>query len=546
MKKIWKSILASLIILLIVTPSFAVNTKISQKYKDLWEREIIKLQEILKKEINKKIDNSGKSLEKYLYVQEKGNMKVKANFDLDKIWNIKTSLNLKDYFSNTQLFNNHLKTNLEFLFNWKNTKKESMSLNISTYLEFIVKDWESYLLLKNLNSNWKNLTNDIKIPLDTFSKIFDKNNFIKMPDDKKTKEIYRILKSFSKNKLKTIIAQALEKPLLTPYKKVWRKYYLIPTKHACDLAVKNMATINPYIFYKANSCTKEMYQKILMEMEDNNIKITLKNWKLAFKVGLEKSDMEKVEWFIQFESKVLSQINFEAIPPQKKYPWEKFLFNYKKFGEIKIYLNANKKEFYNDIKISLDRLNRINKIKIIWNINNYRNKLNYNFNYKNHQFNWNFENNSKSYYDKKINKTIWKIDWITDYKGNIKKMNLNILANNWTFNLKIDNKKFEWKLDIKELFLIKINWKYEKKYFKVNSNFELAKNPYITKEKITWKFNIETDLRNWKDNANILFILKKAKKEFFNFSLENIWKVEYKKQEIKAPKNFRNMEDVMQ
>jgi hypothetical protein len=45
----------------------------------------LKLQNILKNEVNNIIDENGKSLEKYLYFQEKGNMKMKLNIDSKEI-----------------------------------------------------------------------------------------------------------------------------------------------------------------------------------------------------------------------------------------------------------------------------------------------------------------------------------------------------------------------------------------------------------------------------------------------------------------------------
>jgi hypothetical protein len=75
--------------------------------------------------------------------------------------------------------------------------------------------------------------------------------------------------------------------------------------------------------------------------------------------------MEKLEAFMQFSKNNLNQINIEVIPPQKKYPEEKFLFNYEKNKEIKMFLNANKKEVFYDVNIELDRLNKIKTAKII-------------------------------------------------------------------------------------------------------------------------------------------------------------------------------------
>ena len=523
--------------------------KINELDKKSWEVEILKLQNILKKEINKLIDESWKSFEKYLYIQEKGDLKASLNIDMKEFWKIKTKLDLKNYLSNTQFLDNHLKTNLELLFDLQN-KWDSFSLDISTNLEFIQKGWKYYLLIKNLKADWKWKT--IKVPLEMLKKFAWKNKFVEFSYFKNEKEIYDILTWFSKKRLKKSIAQTLEKPLFTPYKKVWKKYYLIPTQNACDSFIKSSRILIPYLFY-TSYCTKEMYDKLLIEMEDNNFEIYLENWKLWFTV--KDDNMEKMEGFLKFSKDYLTQVNLEIIPPQKKYSWEKFLFNYKRNKEIKIYLNADKKDIYNNTNIVLNRLNSAKSVNIVWNINESWNELDYNFEYKKDKFDWSFINNYNNYYKKEIIKTTWKISGTTDYKGNIEKMNLDITGNDIDFTLKVDDKKFDTKLNLKDgkesIFSLKANWKYDKDYFKLNSDFEIAENPYknfwknIKKEKVIWKFDIESDLKNWKNNAKILFNIKEWEKELINFKLENTWKIEYKKQKIKTPKDFIKMDDVM-
>jgi hypothetical protein len=128
-------------------------------------------------------------------------------------------------------------------------------------------------------------------------------------------------------------------------------------------------------------------------------------------------------------------------------------------------------------------------------------------------------------------------DYLIFVKDNSFQVYWTIIDENWN-KIAIIRWDYYPKNDNDPKSLVEINWK-------IIENWDILEKVEDKVEKISWEFNIETDLRNGKDNINILYILKEKEKEkeFVNFSLESIWKVEYKKQEIKAPKDFIKMED---
>ncbi len=578
-----------------------INLKnISKEEKEKFKKQMLKLQNIIKKETFNYIDNSAKNIEKYLYVKEKWNLKLNLKADIKDSWKFNFIMNLKDYISNTQFLDNSLKTDLDILFKWKNTKNQDMVLNISAYLEFIEKDWKRYLLIKNFSQDWKNVTKDITMSLAIFEGILNKWKFIKIPENYNDSMVNNFFKNLSKENLKQGVSKALEKPLFTAYKKVKNRYYLIPTQQTCDLFIKTISSVNPYIFYGKNSCDEDTYKELLINMEDNNFEIYLENGEIGF-IAHEKN-IEKAQGFFKIQKEELKQINLTIIPNQKIYPKEKFVFNYEKNKEITNYLNIDKGNVFNNTKIVLDSKNNIKSVNIVWKSVNYP-EIKYNFNYKDKKIEWSFnvKDNKKDLFNLdfswtidtnhiKINSDFSYLDFLTKQRSEVRDMlryadlkslqsaleiyfmdsalyptkkDLKNVINNYISkfpkdplgNVEINWCKFGYKYEIWEdnmsyrLSACTENWK-KIEIWNFNSNFKVKESFYINwyttwvkreKEEIKkniWKITLESDLTDNKDNLDFKLNIKQNWKEFLDINLTNTWTREYKKEEIQAPQDY--------
>ncbi len=112
------------------------------------------------------------------------------------------------------------------------------------------------------------------------------------------------------------------------------------------------------------------------------------------------------------------------------------------------------------------------------------------------------------------------------------------------FNLDIEDKKFDWILNVynewENLFSSSFDWKYDKKYFELNDNFELAENDnmlyfYWIDNFISWSLNILINNQNENKNLNIIFETYLWEDKIIDFELNNKGDRTYKDIEINVP-----------
>ena len=96
--------------------------------------------------------------------------------------------------------------------------------------------------------------------------------------------------------------------------------------------------------------------------------------------------------------------------------------------------------------------------------------------------------------------------------------------------------------NIKEesIFSIDHSWKYEKNYLDWNNSFEINNIPQVflwsentqTDNTVKGNFNLEIDMRDNKDNANIYFDANLNNKQIIKFEIDNKATIEYREVEV--------------
>lgn len=611
------------------------QNSISKEEKKQVEDKLIQIQLNLLEKWTSYLENLVSEFKKLTNYEEKWNFSMNLDIDQEQIWKVNAAFNLSDYSAKASNFDSQIKWKIHALIEASPKEGEDIKLQLNSLIDFISKEWNIYLLLQELNIVDEEWVDDIKDYLEKIKEIAAQNKYIKF-EDKQAKQGIQILKSLSPNRILADGKNILSKPMLKPYKKEDGKYYLIPTKYACDRVKEFMNKFDPF---NGKECSQNQYENLLSEIEEVwNIYIKLwDDTQLGFE-WVQIDDIDKFDAYLIFSDKEIKEIQAEIIPSQEIFPDEWLILDYKKneklnftfFAEkwnidYKLWsaLNSNNKfhvinfsgvskSQYNSLSSSLS----LNNKKITWNItytdkkykssyewdiysgeyvdnNKFEVDISWNTNNQNSISNLQIEvtgtkqDTGKVFENGVFNYSSWTFELKNNYTSEWTKSDLavsgswdaeNKTLTSWDFKLSIDkkegqynyetyefgyvwdyknvfnsevsleNKIITWNttihgIDGKKIFWIEHSWGYEKNYIKWNNNFEITNVPRIflwaiTSEEnpiIKWNFNIEVDLRNNKDNANIYFDTTISDKQIIQFEIDNKGTIEYKQVEINGP-----------
>ena len=313
------------------------------------------------------------------------------------VWEIKAELALSDYEVNSSNFDAQLKSKMSALIEAAPRWEEALKLEISGFIDFISKDQNYYLLLQELNIVDEWWIEEIEEFIQTMSDIAATNKYIHFEDDA-SQEAMEILKTFSPQSILAEGNEIVSQPLFKAYKKVWEKYYLIPTKYACDTAKELAEKFDPF---NGSDCTQGQYDSMLEDLADTKMEFYIELWAnttIGFEADEIEDDIEEFNWSISFSSNYIEELNILIKPDQNQYPDEWGEISYKRNS----YLNAS---FYNersesDIKLlsTLDSNNRFTSIDaditsdgFVWNLDLANKKISWKYSLEswNDTWNWN-------------------------------------------------------------------------------------------------------------------------------------------------------------
>lgn len=434
------------------------NNTLPESERNLVESKLVDIQLNLFEKWTNYLDNIIKDFDKITSLEEKWDFKMSFNlneneFD-DTFTKINSQLKFSDYTSKSSNFDSQLMWKLEAILNASTKWEDDIKLEINSMIDFISKDWNMYLLIEKLNIISEEWIEEIKDYVDELKEISSQNKYIKF-QDLETTELLNMISEFNPEKIIWDWKTTLSKPMFEPYKKDWDKYYLIPTKYACDKVKEFMNKFDPFNW---DTCSDSQYERLLSDFAETwNLYIILwNNSKLWFEVE-EKTWMDKFDWYVVFSDKNIEELNLQIEPNQDRFPWEGLYASYKRNDYINSNFFADGWDMSYTFKSKLDKNNNFQDIDFDLAFNFYRETIKSNLTLKNKIINWDLSISSKSYnYDTweyvDSNELVFILSWNTDYNNEINSLNLTYnwidLETNkdylkWSFKYNNNNYTFE-------------------------------------------------------------------------------------------------------
>lgn len=518
--------------------------KISPEEIKKVEAEIIQLQSQLLNTWKSSFERFSKDFEKLVNYEESWTSKIEFNVDEDMFWKANASLNFNNLSIKNAILDSEISSDIAMKAKYTPVYWSWFEIDLKTFASLINKNWEIYALLKDLDFK----VNDANISkvLDEAKKQFADNKYIKFPTDANSQVALNLIKSFNVKSILSESEKILSQTLLTAYKKSWDKYILIPTKYACDSYFELDKKLNfSNAWYTPKTCTEIVYKSFLKEFT--------KDWELYFMFGktentfwIYSDDNDTiVDLSLKYDQKNITKIDFIMIPDQIKYKDEWFNLHYQNGQFLKANLYAEKWLYKMDFYSELDENNHFVEIDGSINLNK---DLIGNINLKNKKMSSFFLLKEKGY-----DKNSYKLKNVFALKTNglfDSNNQLQSITSKFAWIRMTDKKAFLiWKFgyngenfniyakydDIMWKIVFNWKWKIENKYFQFDTDFDFN-NMY------TGKMNLEIDVRDNKNNANILFLLNNWGKEILKITMLNEAKREYKNNIIiEAPKDFREL-----
>ena len=503
-------------------------------------------------------------LEKYTNFEEKGNFNASVKVDMWEKYKWDFSLKLKDYVSKNSGFDTQFKTRIEAVLNatenWKEIKAE-----ISALVDYIMKDQNYYVLLKDLKIVNDNDVLKMESYVSKIKEIAAKNKYIHF-EDKNAANLVNILKQLNPSNILNQGKTIASKPLFTAYKKVWTKYYLVPSKYGCDTAKTLAKKFDPFNW---SNCTESQYQNLLSDIADTKAEFYIdfsgRNTIIWFEADSIDNDVEKFNGFISFSDKYIEEVKAIIVPKQEKYKWEWAELHFVRAKKLDAKVLVKDLQIDFNLKSTLDGANRFKTIDFKF---NKEDDFSSELTLKNRKITGNY---NAELYNSKI---VWTITWKTDTSNKIStfkldnkhtissgynpgEVNTTLEYSYWKYSFK-NIATFEWnKSDIlisatvknKKLTAWEINidvqskeWKFDYDSYKMIYSWDFKKlvdwKIELKNKNITWKTSV------FKDNKEYLVITNKGRLEEDKLELNN--KIEFAESLMKyiAPINWDIKEKV--
>ena len=395
-------------------PSTSVSQTLTADEIKKVNTEIVKVQKNILTHSTVYLENIIGEFEKYTNYQEKGNFKAHLDIDHELIGKMKAELQLNDYEINSAEFDSQLKARMSALISSAPKWTEAVKLEISWMLDFISKDQNYYLLLKELNvvDDWD--IDDIEEFIQVMTDIAESNKYVHFEDITSAQTV-GMLRSFSPENILNEGNKIASQPLFTVNRKIWNKYYLIPSKYGCDTAKKLAQKFDPF---NGDVCTQGQYEDMLQDLEDSKVKFYMELWEyttLGFDAASIDEELEVLNWNITFSDTHIEKLHFVLTPNQANKPKEWVQMTYLRNQSLTGYMYAD----WWDINMQLDAILDIN--------NNFETLE---MTMKSDDFQWNMSIKNKKIFWKysaanSTEKLIWSITWSMDSNGNLAELKIN-------------------------------------------------------------------------------------------------------------------------
>ncbi len=437
--------------------------------------ELVKIQKNILKNGTYYLEQIIGEFEKYSNYQEKGNFKAHIDIDHEMVGKIKAELKLEDYEINNSNFDAQLKTKVSAMIDAAPKWDDAVKLEIAWFIDFISKDQNYYLLLKELKIANQEWIEEFKLFIEKIKEIAATNKYIHFKDKNGAKAM-EILRSFSPKNILVEWNQIVSKPLFKAYKKEGGKYYLIPTKYACDTAKDLARKFDPF---NGKDCTQGQYEDMIQDIADSKVEMYIElgqNTTLWFDASSIDKSMEEFNGSVIFSNNYIEAVDLTIKPNQKENPNEWAELNYKRNASLNAYLYADSWEI--DIKLS-STLDRSNNFKFI------------DFDMKAEEFTWNLDLSNKKISGKySVNDKTEKWDWnISGRMDNINRLSELKVTSDFVSTSKYypyqNTSRFEY-----NKWQIAFANDFSSQWTKANFDISASRNP-SKQELIAWRMSLD-------------------------------------------------------
>ena len=310
------------------------NSSLSEQETIEVNEKLIKIQLNLLENINNKLWKLTKDFENISSYEEKGDFKFDLNLKHELIWRIKANLELNDYELKNSDFDAKFLAKIKAAIDVEQNWVEPMKLKMESFIDFISKDSNIYLLLSELNITDEAWNETIKWQLDLLKKIAEKNKYIKI-EDKNSKQVLDLIKNINPSKIISDGKKIMWEPIFRAYKKEWDRYSLVPSKYACDKFKELSAKFDPF---NGSNCSESQYENMIKSLADNG-DLYLEVWNNENKLGFEMKQWLGISSFnsyIIFTDTSVEELKSELIAKNN----EGFLLEYTKNSNLNFSLDA--------------------------------------------------------------------------------------------------------------------------------------------------------------------------------------------------------------
>ena len=336
---------------------------ISEEEKKKVDEKLVQIQLNLLEKWASHLQNLISEFEHIAQYEEKWNLQMNIDINQEQIGAVKAHLELSDYIARNSIFDTQIKWKINTLIEATPNEWDEIKLQLNTLIDFISKDGNMFLLLKELNIVDQEWVDTIKDYLEKIKEIAEQNKYIQF-EDEQTRQSIQLLKALSPNKIFADGKEILSKPMFEVYKKEGSKYYLLPTKYAFDRVKELKNTFDPF---NGKECSKGQYNDLLDTLaEAGSIYIELwTDTKLGFE-WIKTFSIQTIEWYIVFSDEEIKEANIEIIPNQEIFKDEWFSLEYKKNEKLNFSLFAEKWDIHFKLWSIIDSNNRFHVINLTW------------------------------------------------------------------------------------------------------------------------------------------------------------------------------------
>ncbi len=510
------------------------ESNITVEDKEIVNSEILKLQNNIANSSNDFIDKLVSEFEKTNNIKETGNFNIKWSFNQEELWNLDFDFWFNNYEAKNYNFDSSIKWDISTKINW-NIDWEDINFKLETILDMISKDWEIYIMLKELDLISNEDLEYYEEYIDKLKELAKENKYIKYSDEE-SQEVMNLLNNLEIDNIKSDINRYLNKPMLEAYKKSWNKYYVKPSKYACDTLKEISNKFDPFNW---KECSNSQYEDLLSDLSENwEFYMIIENNSTSIWFEWKSDNFVYNKWELSFNNSKILKFNYSY----KDYYWDislDYIANEK--------LNLEINEYDNWILIfnsKLDDNNKFSNIDFNFSVDKNYAKLKL----ENKKIEWSFYFVQKwynydtwEYGDKYI--FSWDINWTTDYNNSFNSLKIDFSnkeiessKENLLWNIYLDKKNLSLDVIYKDdysNFILKSNASLDNQFMLNNMNLESSL------EIKKWSYDYSTWEYIYDDDFSKVYDLDfKIVNKKINSKLDIFWKNKEKDIEITTSGDF--------